>query len=297
MNQVIKRDSRVVPFNPHTIENAILKAFKAVDGDVSEYAQTKAKNIAEYIAGLAKEKDMGVEEIQDLVEKGLCSTKRKDVAKAYILYREDRTRARGNTIDKTVQEIVQNTNDYWKNENSNKNPQILSTQRDYIAGAVSTDISKRIILPKDVVEAHEQGIIHVHDMDYLMQHMFNCCLVNLEDMLQNGTVISGNMIEKPHSFATACNIATQIMAQVASNQYGGQSETLSHLAPFVDISRQNYRNAVRAEFYDMMQEDELAKMPSDETINRIAEARLKKEIKAGVQTIQYQISTLMTTNG
>ena len=217
------------------------------------------------------------------------STKRKDVARAYIAYRDLRNRVRGNTIDKQIKEIIEGQNEYWNTENSNKNPQIASTQRDYIAGQVSTDLSRRELLPTDVVAAHDEGIIHFHDMDYFAQHIFNCCLVNLEDMLQNGTVINGTMIEKPHSFSTACTIATQIIAVIASGQYGGQSVSLAHLAPFVDISRQNIKKKLKDELKDLKLDDE--------SIDRIVESRLKEEIRSGVQTIQYQINTLNTSNG
>ena len=215
-----------------------------------------------------------------------------DVAKTYIRYRYERQLARnGNTTDGKILSIVDGVNEDVIQENSNKNPKIAATQRDYIAGEVSRDIVNRLILPKDIREAHEQGLIHFHDSDYAIQRMHNCCLINLEDMLQNGTVINGTLIEKPHSFATACNIATQVMAQVASNQYGGQSESLAHLVPFIDISRKKIRKQVM---------EEVALLNSnatDEQINEITEGRLKEEIKRGVQTIQYQINTLMTTNG
>lgn len=207
------------------------------------------------------------------------STKRKDVAKAYILYRKQRDAARRTDLDKTVDEIVSNKSDYWKNENSNKDSQLVTTQRDYVAGAISTDIAKRKILSPEVVQADEEGLIHVHDKDYLLQPIYNCCLINLEDMLQNGTVISKIKIDKPHKFSTACNIATQIIAQVASSQYGGQSISLAHLAPFVQASRDKFRND-----YPNLSAD-------------IIEQMVKNDITAGVQTLQYQIITLMTTNG
>lgn len=222
---------------------------------------------------------MSIEEIQDLVENGLMSTKRKDVAKAYIKYREKRTAARENTIDKTVIEIVEGTNDYWAHENSNKNAELATTQRDYIAGAVSTDESERRLLPSEVVEAHKKGLIHFHDMDYFLQPIHNCDLINLEDMLQNGTVISGTYIDKPHKFSTACNIATQIIAQVASSQYGGQSISLAHLAPFVEDTKKS-----------------LTKKHPDFSESEINEL-IQEDIEDGVQTLQYQIITLMTTNG
>lgn len=281
MLQIKKRDKRVVQFNKLKIENAILKAFKQVDGKVSEYALEKASNIADYIEHKALQTDrpLTVEEIQDLVENGLMATKRKDVARAYITYREERTAARENTIDKTVIEIVEGTNDYWAHENSNKNAELATTQRDYIAGAVSTDESERRLLPSEVVEAHKKGLIHFHDMDYFLQPIHNCDLINLEDMLQNGTVISGTYIDKPHKFSTACNIATQIIAQVASSQYGGQSISLAHLAPFVEDTKKS-----------------LTKKHPDFSESEINEL-IQEDIEDGVQTLQYQIITLMTTNG
>lgn len=222
MITIIKRDGRTAKFDQNKIIDAVLKAFKQVDSDISDYAYEKAGNIADYIQEYAENSNhqLTVEEIQDLVENGLMSTKRKDVAKAYIEYRHDRDLARENTIDKTVNEIVKGSNQYWMDENSNKNAKLATTQRDYIAGAVSTDESERFLLPKEIVKAHKLGIIHFHDMDYFLQPIHNCDLINLEDMLQNGTVISGTKIDKPHKFSTACNIATQIIAQVASSQYG-----------------------------------------------------------------------------
>lgn len=220
MFQIKKRDGRLVPFDRKKIEVAVLKAFKEVDGEATEYAAEKAANIASHVEAEAAKRELSVEEIQDIVEHGLMSTKRKDVAKAYILYRNERTRARGNTTDEVIQEIVSGTSDYWTNENSNKNAMIASTQRDYMAGSVSEDISRRKLLPDDVVELHDRGVIHFHDVDYFAQHIPNCCLVNLDDMLQNGTVINQTLIEKPHSFSTACTVATQIIAVIASGQYG-----------------------------------------------------------------------------
>ena len=281
MIYVIKRDGVQQIFDSNKIKNAILKAFKAVDGQITDYAEAKAENIANYIEGYCEEeiKPLSIEEIQDLVENGLMSTKRKDVAKAYITYREERTAARENTIDKTVIEIVEGTNDYWAHENSNKNAELATTQRDYIAGAVSTDESERRLLPSEVVEAHKKGLIHFHDMDYFLQPIHNCDLINLEDMLQNGTVISGTYIDKPHKFSTACNIATQIIAQVASSQYGGQSISLAHLAPFVEDTKKS-----------------LTKKHPDFSESEINEL-IQEDIEDGVQTLQYQIITLMTTNG
>lgn len=289
---VEKRDGRIAAFNGEKIKEAVLKSFLAVDGIIDDYAETKAENIANYIEVLDKER-IGVEEIQDYVEKGLMSCKRKDVAKAFMLYRDSRTRIRGNTIDTEIKEILEGTNEYWNTENSNKNARIASTQRDYMAGQVSEDLSRRELLPADVVYAHDQGMIHFHDIDYYAQHIHNCDLVNLEDMLQNDTVINGTLIEKPHSFSTACNIATQIMAVVASGQYGGQSISLAHLAPFVDISRKKILQDVVEEFGKITAEVQ----NKEELINSIAEKRLQKEIERGVQTIQYQINTLNTSNG
>jgi len=275
--KVIKRDRRKVEFNKQKIIEAIENAFNDIDNEVSSEAKKKSNEIASYIESLNK--DFTVEEIQDIVEEKLMATKRKDVAKRYILYREERTNARENTIDKVVEEIVNRKNDYWLHENSNKNAELCTTMRDYIAGAVSTDKSKRQLLPKDIVEAHNQGIIHFHDMDYFIQTIHNCDLINLEDMLQNGTVISGTMIEKPHRFSTACNIATQIIAQVASSQYGGQSISLAHLSAFVEDTKKT----IKKHHPDF----------SDEIIKEL----VKEDISNGVQILQYQIVTLMTTNG
>lgn len=286
--EVIKRDGKRVPFQKQKIINAISKAGFVKD-DIKYKIATEIENL---------NREISVEEIQNLVEKKLMATSYKDVAKEYVRYRYKREIIREQEkLNNSVLEIVAAKNEYVNGENSNKNPTILSTQRDYMAGEVSKDLTERLLLPTDIVQAHKDGIIHFHDADYFAQTMHNCCLVNLEDMLQNGTVISNTLIEKPHSFSTACNIATQIMAQVASNQYGGQSESLAHLAPFVDVSRQKYRNEVRMEFYTMLQNYEIDKMPREETINRIAEDRVRNEVKRGVQTIQYQINTLMTTNG
>lgn len=275
--KVIKRDRRKVEFDKQKIIEAIENAFNDIDNEVSSEAKKKSNEIANYIESLNK--DFTVEEIQDIVEEKLMATKRKDVAKRYILYREERTNARENTIDKVVEEIVNRKNDYWLHENSNKNAELSTTMRDYIAGAVSTDKSKRQLLPKDIVEAHNQGIIHFHDMDYFIQPIHNCDLINLEDMLQNGTVISGTMIEKPHRFSTACNIATQIIAQVASSQYGGQSISLAHLSAFVEDTKKT----IKKHHPDF----------SDEIIKEL----VKEDISNGVQILQYQIVTLMTTNG
>lgn len=295
--KVIKRDGREEEFRKEKIKDAVLKAFIDVDEDVTDEAVTIANKIATEIANIKKQ-SMGVENIQDEVIRKLMSTSRKDVASGYVEYRYKRQLIReSNTTDKTIMELLNGDSDYWNNENSNKNAQLVTTQRDYMAGVVSEDISKRFLLPKDIVEAHEAGIIHFHDIDYFGQNaLHNCDLINLEDMLQNGTVISGVMIEKPHSFSTACNIATQIIAQVASSQYGGQTITLSHLAPFVDVSRQKIKEVVNKEFitfigHEPTTDDEI------KAYNDAVENRVREEIRRGVQTIQYQIVTLMTTNG
>lgn len=282
---VVKRTGKRVQFNKDKILKAISKA-----GFVEE--KTKER-IANYIASLNRD-EITVEEIQDIVERKLMESSYKDVAKEYVRYRYKRELIRENEkVNNSILELLATKNDYLNGENSNKNPTILSTQRDYMAGEVSKDISRRLLLPPDISEAHDTGLIHFHDMDYFAQNMHNCCLVNLEDMLQNGTVISNTMIEKPHSFLTACNIATQIMAQVASNQYGGQSESLAHLAPFVDISRQRIRAEVTEDLCDLDIDDILR----DRMITDITEKRVHNEVKHGVQIIQYQINTLMTTNG
>lgn len=293
MKQVTKRDGSVVPFDKNKIVTAIEKAMACSKDGVKHEVSQRIADVIE-----AVKQDWSVEQIQDKVEELLMESDCKEAAREYIRYRYIRQQIREHEkANSEILEIIESANDYVNTENSNKNPKILSTQRDYMAGSVSKEITNRMLLPPDIAEAHRKGIIHFHDADYFAQHMHNCCLVNLEDMLQNGTVINGTMIEKPHSFATACNIATQIMAQVASNQYGGQSESLSALAPFVDTSRQNIRKDVRKEFEDMLDAGEISSMPSDQRINDIAEKRLKKEIKGGVQTMQYQINTLMTTNG
>ena len=292
--KIIKRDGRKVEFDQSKIKDDILKAFKSVDGEISDYAKIKSKKIAEYIQQISEEKELTIDDIQNLVEKGLMSTKRKDVAKAYISYRQERDRLRGNLIDKTIKEIVEGENEYWNTENSNKNAKIASTQRDYMAGAISEDLSRRELLPTEVVKAHDEGIIHFHDIDYFAQRIFNCCLINLEDMLQNGTVINKTMIEKPKSFSTACNIATQIIAVVASGQYGGQSISLAHLAPFVQSSREKIRKEVENE-YKLFDDENVHQ--SQTAINMIVERRVREEIKRGVQTMQYQINTLNTSNG
>jgi ribonucleoside-triphosphate reductase len=293
----VKRDGRKEEFDKSKISNAIKKAFIEVDGDIDDKAEAIVDKIANEIASVKKE-EMSVEDIQDMVVNKLMATSRKDVASRYVEYRYQRKIIReANTTDETIMELLSGQSDYWNNENSNKNAELVTTQRDYMAGVVSEDISKRFLVPKDVVEAHDAGIIHFHDMDYFAQNaLHNCDLVNLEDMLQNGTVISGVMIEKPHSFATACNIATQIIAQVASSQYGGQTVSIAHLAPFVDVSRQKFKKDAMIAFVEFAghepdTDDEFDKY------NDMVERMVKNEIERGVQTIQYQVVTLMTTNG
>lgn len=290
---VIKRNGEEVFFNADKIRNAVKKANAATVND-RRMSDAQIDVITDRVCERCDrmERAVAVEEIQDLVEEAIMQEGAYQVAHNYITYRYERALVRkANTTDEKIMSLIGRTNEEAKQENSNKNPTVNSTQRDYMAGEVSKDITRRFLLPADILDAHEQGIIHFHDADYFAQPMYNCCLVNLEDMLQNGTVISGTEIEKPHSFATACNIATQIIAQVASNQYGGQTITLSHLAPFVDISRQKYRRAVAQEMMDA------GVAVSQEKIDAIAEQRVRKEITTGVQTIQYQIITLMTTNG
>lgn len=286
IQQVKKRDGRMVDFNPQKIEDAISRAGFVTD-DVKHKIATDIQSM--------EQPEITVEDIQDLVEKALMASDYKDVAKEYVRYRYRRELIRENErLNNSILEIVDGTNEYINGENSNKNPIIASTQRDYMAGEVSKDITQRLLLPTSLWEAHEAGILHFHDSDYFAQKIHNCCLVNLEDMLQNGTVISNTLVERPHSFSTACNIATQIMAQIASNQYGGQSETLSHLAPFVDVSRQKIRKEVMLE---LSSTKELLGEKWQELVNEITERRVRDEVKKGVQTIQYQILTLMTTNG
>ena len=293
MEYVIKRDGTKVPFDKSKIVNAIEKAMTCTPGGIDARVSNA---IADYIADMPDV--LSVEQIQDIVVDSLRNSPFTDVAEAYSHYRELRQEIRDKEkTNASILEIIDAQNDAINQENSNKNPTVNSVQRDYMAGEVSKDLTERLLLDPEIVKAHKDGLIHFHDEDYFAQHMHNCDLVNLEDMLQNGTVISGTYIEKPHSFSTACNIATQIIAQVASNQYGGQSITLSHLAPFVDISRKKISKEVHEEFYDMVQNDEIPKMPEQETIDRIVEKRLRKEIARGVQTIQYQVITLMTTNG
>ncbi len=291
--KIIKRNGSEVIFDITKIIIAVTKANEAVlEGD--RMTPVQIQRIAETVELQCQNtgRSSTVEEIQDMVEKQIMAHGAFEVAKQYITYRYTRSLIRkSNTTDDKILSLIECNNEEAKQENSNKNPVVNSTQRDYMAGEVSRDITNRILLPQDIVDAHNNGLIHFHDTDYYAQHMHNCDLVNLEDMLQNGTVITGTMIEKPHSFATACNIATQIVAQVASNQYGGQSISLAHLAPFVQISREKLRTSVRAEFAAVGVEI------SDEQINAVAEKRLREEIRRGVQTIQYQVVTLLTTNG
>ena len=291
--KIIKRNGSEMTFDPRKIVVAITKANESVVPS-ARLSPVQIKRIAEDVesAALNMNRALSVEEIQDMVEDQIMNQRAFDVARRYITYRYTRALVRkSNTTDEQIMSLIECNNEEVKQENSNKNPTVNSVQRDYMAGEVSKDITRRILLPPEIVSAHDEGIIHFHDADYFAQHMHNCDLVNLEDMLQNGTVISGTMIEKPHSFSTACNIATQIIAQVASCQYGGQSISLTHLAPFVDVSRQKIRGLVRDELRGI---DESI---SDETINKIAEKRLHEEIERGIQMIQYQVVTLMTTNG
>ena len=290
---IIKRSGVEVLFDPKKIANAVTKANQSVS-EVNQMSESQIEEIATAVTKICE--GMGratsVEEVQDLVERQIMAQGAFDVAKNYITYRYTRSLVRqSNTTDEKIISLIECNNEEVKQENSNKNPIVNSTQRDYMAGEVSRDITERLLLPQDIVEAHKEGIIHFHDSDYFPQHMHNCDLVNLEDMLQNGTVISGTLIEKPHRFSTACNIATQIIAQVASNQYGGQSISLTHLAPFVDTSRKEIRKKLTQDAADA------GVTVSQEQIDILVEKQLREEIRNGVQTIQYQILTLLTTNG
>ena len=291
--KIIRRSGVEDEFNPQKIEEAIRKANNSVplvDRLNEKYISRIVEDVVEECENLKH--SPSVEEVQDMVENQIMSMRAFKVAHNYITYRFRRALVRkSNSTDEQILSLLECNNEEVKQENSNKNPTVNSVQRDYMAGEVSKDITKRFLLTPDIVEAHEKGIIHFHDADYFAQHMHNCCLVNLEDMLQNGTVISETMIETPKSFATACNIATQAIAQIASSQYGGQSISLSHLAPFVDVSRQKFRKEVRAELEDA------GMNPTEEAINRIVEKRVRNEVRQGVQIIQYQVTTLMTTNG
>ena len=291
--KIIKRNGAEVTFDITKIIMAVTRANDTVE-EADRLTPVQIQRIAENVALQCEKMNRAatVEEIQDMVEHHIMAHGAFEVAKHYITYRYTRSLVRkSNTTDDKILSLIECNNEEAKQENSNKNPVVNSTQRDYMAGEVSRDITERILLPADIVEAHREGLIHFHDADYFAQHMHNCDLVNLEDMLQNGTVITGTLIEKPHSFATACNIATQIVAQVASNQYGGQSISLTHLAPFVDVSRQKLRSTVREEF------DAIGVSVEADKINAVAEKRLREEIRRGVQTIQYQVVTLLTTNG
>lgn len=294
---VIKRNGQEGQYTKSKIHNAISKAVKDVygDGGNSPLADTITSRLDSRYR--KRKHTLSVEEIQDDVETELMKEQAFDVAKAYIRYRHRHELMRNETaLDGRIMAIVDGVNEDVIQENSNKNPLILSTQRDYIAGELSKDIVERTLLPSDVKKAHDEGIIHFHDMDYFIQKMHNCALINLEDMLQNGTVISGTMIEKPHSFSTACNIATQVVAQVASNQYGGQSISLTHLAPFVDVSRQKIKTQVLNEFQTFSGHEPMTDAEREQC-ESIVDSRLHEEVKKGVQTIQYQVTTLMTTNG
>lgn len=289
--RIIKRSGAEVDFDISKIISAIYKA-NAVVGEDDKLKKAQVDRIANTVENqcMSMNRAMSVEEIQDMVEDGIMRENAYEVARRYITYRYVQSiKRKQNTTDDKILALIECDNEEVKQENSNKNPTVASVQRDYMAGEVSKDLTERILLDTEVVEAHKTGILHFHDADYFAQHMHNCDLVNLEDMLQNGTVISGTFIEKPHSFSTACNIATQIIAQVASSQYGGQSISLTHLAPFVDISRQKIRDEVEAEMYGLN--------VSTERKEEIIEKRLRREITKGVQTIQYQVVTLMTTNG
>jgi ribonucleoside-triphosphate reductase len=294
MQRVIKRDGREVEFD----KSKIIKAISCANQEIIKSKQIGPRKINQ-LATIVEEKcaeykrAIKVEDINDLIEDELIFRNYNNLVRAFIKYRYNKELVRkSNTTDDSILSLINLSNEELKQENSNKNPVVNSTQRDYMAGEVSKDLTRRLLLPKDVVKAHDEGVLHFHDSDYFAQKMYNCCLVGLEDMLQNGTVVSGTLIEKPHSFATACNVATQIVAQVASNQYGGQSITLSHLAPFVDISRQKIRAEVIEEFA-MVGLDTAA----EAEISTITEKRVRAEVKRGVQTIQYQVNTLLTTNG
>ena len=291
--KIIKRNGSEVTFDIEKIVNAI----KGANGDVEESLRLTPREITFAAENVREQCERAghagsVEEIQDMVEDQIMALDKFEVARQYIIYRYVQSLKRqSNTTDDKILSLIECNNEEVKQENSNKNPTVNSVQRDYMAGEVSKDLTMRMLLPAEVVEAHNEGVIHFHDADYFAQHMHNCDLVNLDDMLQNGTVISGTLIEKPHSFSTACNIATQIIAQVASNQYGGQSISLTHLAPFVEVSRQKIRREVLAELETMGVE------AVEEKVSEVVEKRLRDEIRRGVQTIQYQVVTLMTTNG
>ena len=282
--KVTKRNGDIVDFDKTKIKAAILKAFISVDGDVSDYANNVANKIADYVESLNR--NMSVEDIQDVVVNELMNYDRKDVSIAYIQYRYKRSLVREfNTTDKTILELIDGTNDYWNRENSNKDAGEVTVQRDYIAGVTSTDIVKRFLLDEDIVKADEDGLIHFHDKDYFLQRITNCSLINLEDMLQNGTVINGVMIDKPHRLITAATIATQIITAVTSSQYGGTSITLTHLAPFVRDSYNRYIDKYKKWGFDEFK------------VEKYAQADLHKEISDAVQTFNYQCNSMSTTNG
>ena len=292
--KIIKRNGTEVVFEADKIANAVAKANAATPG-ARELTPGQITELSARVEAMAAEmgRTLSVEEIQEMVETELMKSAAYETAKRYIRYRYTRSLARAaNTTDEQILTLIECNNEEVMQENSNKDPKVNAVQRDYMAGEVSKDITRRVLLPQEIVDAHQQGLLHFHDMDYFAQHMHNCDLVNLEDMLQNGTVISGTMIEKPHSFSTACNIATQIIAQVASNQYGGQSISLAHLAPFVDVSRKKIRKDVILECQRFQHGN-----VDEEAVNQVVEKRLREEIRKGVQTIQYQVVTLMTTNG
>ncbi len=302
--KVIKRNGVEVDFSRDKIYQAITKANDEVRSfdEKDAASETVINTIATRLYERCRKRSRAtsVEEIQDMIETELMKEHAYETAKRYIRYRYWRSQVRQrNTTDDQILALIENDNEEVKQENSNKNPTVVSVQRDYMAGEVSKDLTKRFLLPEDIMRAHEEGLIHFHDMDYFAQHISNCCLVNLADMLENGTVISGTKIEKPHSFSTACNIATQIIAQVASSQYGGQSISLTHLAPFVNVSRRKIRSEVKEELAQLRNYDSGSDFQAqlDTTIEDIVERRVREEIKRGVQTIQYQVVTLMTTNG
>ena len=291
--KIIKRNGAEVPFDITKIITAVTKASDSVGGQ-ARLSREQITQIAAAVTDQCQQlnRAVSVEEVQDLVENQLMDIQAHDVARHYITYRYVQSLKRQtNTTDERILSLIECQNEEVKQENANKNPTVNSVQRDYMAGEISKDLTARLLLDPEIVKAHQEGLIHFHDSDYFAQHMHNCDLVNLEDMLQNGTVISGTLIEKPHSFSTACNIATQIIAQVASSQYGGQSISLTHLAPFVEVSRQKIRGEVAREL------EELGVSASPEKVREVVEDRLRDEIRRGVQTIQYQVVTLMTTNG
>ena len=299
---VIKRDGSECNFDKSKIKIAVLKAFIEVDKEETDYAKEKARDIANYVESLDIEK-MSVEEIQNVVIGKLMASTRKDVATQYVeyKYKREQERALQNNLEERyirLKKLITGRDEESNKENSNKDTRILPTMRDYIAGFTCKELANEVILPKEISEANNVGIIHMHDLDYSpVMPMSNCCLINLDDMLQNGTVINGKMIEKPHSFSTACTIVSQVCASVSSGQYGGQSFNVSHISPFVDVSRQKFIAELKEEYNALINACVIKDMPDEEIIKDIAELRVKKEVAKGVQTIQYQINTLMTTNG